>query len=259
MSKTQKSRNSGLVAVKYNQAIGAEYTRAIKGLIRSYYTSVSEAAINDFLRTGDFARLTAEQLLSQSGFDLFVLENQTQQVATKFIKTLDMQANSQFRSGYVAAKKPMPVTKFLHNKTANLISQQVQKIKGLQNEQYNKINNVIQQGIVEQRSVSWVKKQIKANASFSDKKITQIASQQLHYATNQVYDQKAEALGIKQGIWFHPTGNIYKTYPRKTHVDASGTIYDLDKGCKIANDEGVMEYIHPGQLYGCKCFSKYVI
>lgn len=42
----------------------------VKQLIKQYYKSVSDAAIDEYTRTGNFADLTAYQLLAQSGFDL---------------------------------------------------------------------------------------------------------------------------------------------------------------------------------------------
>lgn len=249
---TIQKPNSGLFVETYNSAIGDAYYRSIKSLIRQYYKAVSDAAVDEFVRTGDFAVLTAEELLYRSGFDLRQYEAQIEQAATKFIVTLDMQANAKMRKAYVEAKKPLPEQlvrpTYINKSTKSLISQQVQLITGLEEFQYNKINNALQKTIVEKRSLSYFKEQLRSPELqlFNEKRIQTIAFNQLHYATNQVNVQKATSLGLDDATWNHPPKSVYKTEGRPSHIAADGKHFKLSKGCKIDG-----ERIWPGQKPNC--------
>ncbi len=78
-----------------------------------------------------------------------------------------------------------------------------------------------------------------------------IARDQNNKATAVMAKARRLSLGIKQAKWVHSGGGVH---PRKSHVAASGKLYDVEKGCLIDG-----EYIMPGELPNCRCQSKAVI
>lgn len=261
---TQKTNNA-ILTETYNTATAEAYLKAIRGLIRDYYTIVSEAAINEFIATGDFAELTALELLARSGFDLHNIEQKNKQIATEMVKNIQQQSSAKFRIVFREAKKPLPnalkpkiskslIESFESKNTQNLISQQVQKIKGLEEYQYSKINSALQEAIVEQRSLSQFKQSLKECSIYNEKRIKMIAYNQLHYATDVMYRNKSLELGFKNAIWRHPPPGRYKTEGRPSHIAADGKTFRLDKGCLIDG-----EYIFCGEKINCKCYYQLII
>lgn len=78
-----------------------------------------------------------------------------------------------------------------------------------------------------------------------------IARDQAAKANSVIEMARRKELGITKAVWIHSGGG---KEPRKSHVKANGTIYDIDKGCYIDG-----EYIQVGQKINCRCVSKAVI
>lgn len=256
-------KNNAFIYTTYNFAIADSYAKSIRKLIREYYTLVSESAIDSFLRTGDFAELTAEELLISSGFDLRLLDKKRFDIAKGFIDNIELQTNAKFRNGYIESHKLLPRALIRPReygiKTRNLISQQVQKIKGLEQYQYTLINQSLQDNIAKNGTLKDFKKLLKDIQIFDEKRINRIAKNQLTYATSIIYKNKAEELGLDDAIWQHPAADIYKTEPRPDHVAAHGRHFKLSRGCPIKNEKGKIEYIWPGEKINCKCYYLLVI
>ena len=258
MKKPKKKLQSKVNVIyeeKYNVAIANMYYKHIRKLIKKYYTSISDSAINEFLRTGDLAELTAVEFLARSGFTEMQMNNDIKQVASNFVFSIQRQTKSEIKKKIIESKQPAPpiINTIIEDKTTkNLISQQVQKITNLLDYQYVKINETLQNAIVENRSLSEFKQQLRQMDIGSEKRIKVIAYNQLHYATNVTNINSAIDLGIEYGEWVHPPKSIYKTEPRPSHVDANGKYFKLSEGCKIDG-----EYIYPGQLPNCRCTFTY--
>jgi hypothetical protein len=257
------AKNNAFVKSSYNFAIAETYTKEIRALIRQYYTLVSDGAIDAFINNGNFAELTAEELLLRSGFDLRFLERKTQKTADRFVETIQLQVNAKFREGYKEAGKrlPKPLIKprQYDKKTRNLITQQVQKIKGLQTYQYTRINEALQENIAKGGTLGDFKKSLQEAKIYNEKRINTIAKNQLTYATTVVYKDKALDLGLDDATWQRPKSDIYKTKPRAEHVKADGRKFKLSKGLRLKNDQGKMQRILPGELINCECYYLFVI
>jgi hypothetical protein len=247
---------------KYNVATGERYARRIKALIRKYYTNVSEAAIDAYVRNGNFAELTSEELLNRAGWSLDAMNQEIQQVASSFVISIGQQIDGSIRTGFTKVGRVVPPLRPTSQVMQNLITAQVGRIVELMDYQYARVNNVIQTAMVERKTLSKVKEELKESRIFStsklpklyngdvDKRIRWVASNQLTYATSMMWKERSEELGLFNHIWKHPPATRYKTKPRPDHVKAHGTIYDIRKGCKISG-----EYIQTGQLINCKCYS----
>lgn len=78
-----------------------------------------------------------------------------------------------------------------------------------------------------------------------------IAIDQQNKVINDVSKQVNEDVGLFWVKWIHRSG---VRSPRHSHLMADGTIFDLRKGCLIDG-----EWIQPGELINCHCFSIPVI
>ena len=78
-----------------------------------------------------------------------------------------------------------------------------------------------------------------------------IARDQAAKANAVIEMARRKELGITKAVWIHSGGG---KEPRKSHVKANGTIYEIDKGCYIDG-----EYIMPAQKINCRCVSKAII
>ena len=83
-----------------------------------------------------------------------------------------------------------------------------------------------------------------------------IAIDQSGKANSTLNVAKQVDLGITQNKWNHSMGGAHK---RASHVAADGRRYDLDKGCPIPNEKGVIEYIYPHQKINCKCYGSIIL
>lgn len=64
--------------------------------------------------------------------------------------------------------------------------------------------------------------------------------------------ERCERLGVTEAELVHVPSN----HPRKTHIEANGTIYEIKKGFY---DSAVKRYVKPGELPNCKCMGRPVI
>lgn len=84
-----------------------------------------------------------------------------------------------------------------------------------------------------------------------------IARDQSNKLNSTVENARRLELGISKAIWIHSGGG---KHPRKYHVKAAGTVYDIRQGCPIKNERtGQIEYIQPGQEINCRCVSRSVL
>jgi len=237
---------------KYSPAIADQYYRDVRALIYKYYKNVSEQAVEAFLSTGDFAMLTATELLARSGITEVQLNKRINDITTRFTLDVENQINGDLRAAYAVIKRPIPkevIYTGYSKASKNLISQQTQKIKGLLDYQYTKINEAVQLVITENKGVSYLKKQLNEAGIYREKRIKLITHNQLNYATNIININKADELGLEDATWRHPPKSFYKTHGRPSHIKADGKRFKLSRGCKIDG-----EFIYPGQLPNCKCF-----
>lgn len=81
----------------------------------------------------------------------------------------------------------------------------------------------------------------------SERRARLIAQDQTRKATTASNTERAKALGIKKFKWLHSSGGAE---PRKSHVNASGNVYEYANPPRIG-DKG--EPILPGYAINCRC------
>jgi uncharacterized protein with gpF-like domain len=130
-----------------------------------------------------------------------------------------------------------------------VIKSNVDLITGINEEMQGQIHEALLDALKRGRDIDYLKDELSKihSAKFSEKRIKLIARDQIDKATQVIDHARRADLGLTQSIWKH--SKISKE-PRKSHLQANNTVYDIDKGCKIDG-----EYIYPAQKYGCNCYS----
>ena len=130
-----------------------------------------------------------------------------------------------------------------------LIKSNVELITGINEEMQGQIHKSLLDALMRGRDIDYLKEELAKvhSAKFSEKRIKLIARDQIDKATQVIDNAKMIDVGLTQAIWKH--SKISKE-PRKSHIHANNTVYDIEKGCLIDG-----EYIQPAEKYGCNCYS----
>ena len=103
------------------------------------------------------------------------------------------------------------------------------------------------------RDVGTLTKELGEQLGITKRRAALIAHHQNNLATAAIQRTRYKELGIKEAIWCHSAGG---KQPRHSHLEAGKEKlrYDPQVGAYIDG-----EYILPGELINCRCFSKPVI
>jgi uncharacterized protein with gpF-like domain len=130
-----------------------------------------------------------------------------------------------------------------------VIRSNIELITGIDEEMQNQVHKTLQESLMRGRDIDYMKDELSKihGAKFSEKRIKLIARDQIDKATQVINHAVLADLGLTQAIWKH---SKISRVPRKSHLRANNTVYDIDKGCEIDG-----EFIYPAQLPGCNCYS----
>lgn len=132
-----------------------------------------------------------------------------------------------------------------------LIRQYVDLITNIPNTRAEQIFNDVMEASSRGRDISWLRQRLEHRYDMDARRARLVARDQVNKATSAISTAKQLDCGITQNIWRHSHGD---RYPRQTHLEASGRVFELDKGCLING-----EYIYPAEKINCTCFSVPVI
>lgn len=136
------------------------------------------------------------------------------------------------------------------------LDENVGLIKSIPEQYLNQVEGIVARNYAAGRDLASMVKELKALYPKAQNRATLIALDQSNKANSVVENARRLQLGITQAMWLHSGGG---KHPRPEHVKASGTVYDVRKGCPIKNEKGVIEYIMPGQKIRCHCVSRSVL
>jgi len=182
--------------------------------------------------------------------------------AANIQNSVDMQLNKAFKDTKHKEVAQQLTTGFSNiNKEALqsskiLIENNVSLIKSIPDQYFTQIQNAVTQSMLKGRDKDYLIKELKNIYHITDRRAEFIAHDQLRKATSAMDNERRLKLGITKGIWRHSHAD---KVPRKTHLEASGRVYDLKQGCPIKNEKGVLEYIQVGEKIGCTCWSESVV
>ena len=192
-----------------------------------------------------------------------IFDIQSTKLATNFVNHVDVNVKYHLKRN-VAPLKTVSESKYdefkikISQDTKNIIlakeaviKDNVNLITNIPEKTAEQIHRVVMEASSRGRDKTFLKEELLKIKGMTKNRVKLIARDQLNKVTSVINAVKQAELGIKQNIWKHSKAG---KEPRKSHVQADGKIYDIDKGCLIDG-----KYIYPGELVNCKCFAASII
>lgn len=128
-------------------------------------------------------------------------------------------------------------------------------IKSIPQQYMLQVQGILMRGAQSGRDLKSVTDALEKQAGVTRRRASFIARDQSNKATASFTRARQLEIGITEAIWVHSAGGHE---PRPTHVEAgrNRVKFDVAKGWY---DPAVKEYIQPGELINCRCFSRPVV
>jgi SPP1 gp7 family putative phage head morphogenesis protein len=153
-------------------------------------------------------------------------------------------------AGWAIKFKMTPAQRDIIGATVN---QNVALIKSIPRQYLLNVEGMVMRSVQTGRDLGQLSKDLQKQLQVTKRRAALIARDQNNKATSALQNARQRELGIKEAIWVHSSAG---KHPRPTHVKNDGKKYDVAKGWY---DPTVKEFIFPGQLINCRCFSRAVI
>ncbi|MFY2659225.1 phage minor head protein [Achromobacter xylosoxidans] len=253
-------RDQALRPVHANQGIEAAYRRRLDRLIdemqrslvywltAAYRRNVPEIAQDESpaMALTKMMRRLAKQW--QRRFD-----EAAQPVASEFAETSMSAADISLRN---ALRQRGFSVQFQLTRAANdvfqaTVQENVGLIKSIAAEHLQEVQGMVMRSVTQGRDLEGLVEDLQKRYGVTKRRAAFIARDQNNKATATITRVRQQGLGIKQAKWRHSRGG---KHPRKSHQDADGKVYHVDKGMLIDG-----EYIRPGELPNCRCVAISII
>lgn len=168
-----------------------------------------------------------------------------------FADRTDSQLQSALRKGGISVKfKP---TRVMNDIIQANIGGNVSLIQSIPERYYTDIEGSVMRSVAQGRDIGGLTLELQKTYGITKRRAKLIAHHQNNLATGQMQKARQIEIGITKATWRHSHGG---KVPRPSHVKAGADKlqYDVSEGAFIDD-----EYIFPGELVGCRCFSKPVI
>lgn len=246
--------------VHANQGIEAAYRKRLDRLIdemqrslvywltAAYRRNVPEIAQDEspaMALTKMMRRLTQQW---QRRFD-----EAAQPVATEFAETSMSAADVSLRS---ALRQKGFSVQFQMTRAANdvfqaTVQENVGLIKSIAAEHLQEVQGMVMRSVTQGRDLKGLTEDLQQRYGVTKRRAAFIARDQNNKATATITRVRQQGLGIKQAKWRHSRGG---KHPRKSHQEADGQVYDVEKGMYIDG-----QWIRPGELPNCRCVAISII
>lgn len=253
-------RDQALRPVHANQGIEAAYRKRLDRLIdemqrslvywltAAYRRNVPEIAQDESpaMALTKMMRRLAKQW--QRRFD-----EAAQPVASEFAETSMSAADISLRN---ALRQKGFSVQFQLTRAANdvfqaTVQENVGLIKSIAAEHLQEVQGMVMRSVTQGRDLEGLVEDLQKRYGVTKRRAAFIARDQNNKATATITRVRQQGLGIKQAKWRHSRGG---KHPRKSHQEADGKAYDVDKGMLIDG-----EYIRPGELPNCRCVAISII
>lgn len=131
------------------------------------------------------------------------------------------------------------------------VQENVGLIKSIAAEHLQDVQGMVMRSVTQGRDLEGLIEDLQKRYGVTKRRAAFIARDQNNKATATITRVRQQGLGIKQAKWRHSRGG---KHPRKSHQEADGKVYDVDKGMLIDG-----EYIRPGELPNCRCVAISII
>ncbi|MFY2034867.1 minor capsid protein [Achromobacter xylosoxidans] len=176
-----------------------------------------------------------------------------QPVATEFAETSMSAADLSLRN---ALRQKGFSVQFQLTRAANdvfqaTVQENVGLIKSIAAEHLQDVQGLVMRSVTQGRDLEGLVEDLQKRYGVTKRRAAFIARDQNNKATATITRVRQQGLGIKQAKWRHSRGGKHL---RKSHQEADGKVYDVDKGMLIDG-----EYIRPGELPNCRCVAISII
>ena len=177
--------------------------------------------------------------------------------ATKIANAFATQAQAQAERTMAKVLKdagfsvPFKPTAAMKDAFDSVLVENVALIRSIPSQQFTAIEGAVMRSVQAGRDLKTLREELLALGAKSKSRAALIARDQNNKATAVITKARRLSLGLTKAKWRHSRGGVH---PRKSHVEADGTIYDVTVGCLIDG-----EYIMPGEKINCRCTSSVVI
>lgn len=133
------------------------------------------------------------------------------------------------------------------------IHENVALIKSIPQQYLTQVEGMVMRSVSAGRDLSGLTKDLQKQYGVTRRRAAFIARDQNNKASAALQRSRQIELGITTALWIH--SHAGKT-PRPTHLANDGKTYDTTKGWY---DPAVKQWIFPGQLPNCRCFSRAIV
>ena len=177
-----------------------------------------------------------------------------QAIAERYVKRTFRWADKRLKRNLLDAGMPVvqyQMTDAYQDALSASIAENVSLIKSIPRRLHERVEGMVSRAFARGSDWGGLYKELIASFRVTKSRAKLISSDQVAKATGNCVRLRQMEVGIKRAKWLHSGGG--KT-PRKDHQEASGKIYEVERGCKISG-----EYILPGQLINCRCTCRAII
>jgi len=146
---------------------------------------------------------------------------------------------------------PFKATPAMNDAFQAVVSENVALIKSIASEHLTNVERLVASSVQTGRDLGTLTDELQHRYGLTRNRAAFIARDQNNKSTSAMDRARKLSLGITKSKWRHSRGGHH---PRKSHVEADGTIFETAKGCMIDG-----ELIFPGELPNCGCLGQAVI
>lgn len=258
--RAQQTKSLTLPPVRPNAGVGANYARRLDAMVEQMHKSVLYwITANYRANTPELAQDASPAVEMQKAMTLLARRWTTafnkgaQELAVYFADSVQGRTDAQLqdilqRAGFAVSFR---YTRGINDATTAVTFENIGLIKSIGSQYLTDVQGSVMRSVQMGRDLGSLRDEIVDRYGKSKKRAAFIARDQNNKATAVIDRARKKSLGITQAKWLHSRGG---KEPRKSHEDANGEVYDVDKGCLIDG-----EYIMPGELPNCRCVSQAVI
>lgn len=271
MKQTKKIAGIECRSIRPSYVLKVQYARDMNQALSSYWLKLSSAAIEIYGESIPYI-FTDGKLMLDADLSREIIKKLSKRIADLnkkyrsifdklpifYINKVNQKTTSDVKSSVTSAvpeDMQFLVVNFNSDNQRALIAKDalirsnVELITGIDEEMQSQVHKALQESLMRGRDMEHMKSELAKihGAKFSEKRIKLIARDQIDKATQVINHAVLADAGLTQVIWKH---SKVSRVPRKSHLHANNTIYDIDKGCEIDG-----EFIYPAQLPGCNCRS----
>lgn len=132
-----------------------------------------------------------------------------------------------------------------------VINENIALIKSIPSQYFTQVQGDVMRAVSRGGDLGPLAEKIEKQYGVTKRRAALISRDQNRKANSVITRVRQQELGITTAVWKHSRAGAH---PRPSHQAADGKEYDVTKGMLIDG-----EYVFPGELINCKCYSKSVI